>query len=81
MANPLYESMKGQNQPQMNFMQMLQQLKSNPAQFMRDMGVNLPDGVDLNNPQSILSGLMQSGQISNSSYQRLMQMMGGGRRR
>lgn len=81
MANPLYESMKGQNQPQMNFMQMLQQLKSNPAQFMRDRGVNLPDGVDLNNPQSILSGLMQSGQISNSSYQRLMQMMGGGRRR
>lgn len=81
MANPLYESMKGQNHPQMNFMQMLQQLKSNPAQFMRDRGVNLPDGVDLNNPQSILSGLMQSGQISNSSYQRLMQMMGGGRRR
>ena len=81
MANPLYESMKGQSQPQMNFMQMLQRLKSNPAQFMRDRGVNLPDGVDLNNPQSILNGLMQSGQINNSSYQRLMQMMGGGRRR
>lgn len=80
MANPLYESMRGQGQPQMNFAQMLQQLKSNPAQFMRDRGINVPDGIDMSNPQSILNGLMQSGQINSNAYQRVMQMMGGRRR-
>ena len=61
----------------MNPMQLLQQLKSDPAQFMKNKGFNLPDGVDVNNPQSIINGLMQSGQVNNNRYLQAMQMLTG----
>ena len=77
MSNPLYESMKGNpSSAPMNPMQVLQQLKSNPAEFLRSKGFNMPDGVDVNNPQSIISGLLQSGQINNNRYQQVLRMMG-----
>lgn len=62
-------------QQQMSPMQMLQNLKSDPAAFIRQKGFNLPDGVDVRNPQSIINALMQSGQISGNKYQKAMQMM------
>ena len=76
MSNPIYEEdmSRGRSQ-QMNPMQMLQNLKSDPATFMRQRGFNLPDGVDVRNPQSIIGALMQSGQVSGNAYRSAMQRM------
>lgn len=56
-----------------NMMGMLQQLKSNPLQFLMQRKFNLPQGMSMNDPQAILNQLVQSGQISqqqiNSAYQ------------
>lgn len=64
------------NKPQQNNpAQMLQQLKNDPAQFLQSMGYNIPSGVDFHNPQSIVNGLMQSGQVNNARYNMAMQAM------
>jgi hypothetical protein len=64
------------NRQQPNQQQQLQQLKSNPADFLKKMGYNLPQGVDARNPQSIINGLVQTGQIGNGRVQQLMRMFG-----
>lgn len=63
------------NRKQQDPMQMLQSLKSDPVGFIRQMGYNVPQGIDLHNPQSIINGLMQSRQIPQSAYSQGMQMM------
>lgn len=60
---------------QMNPMQMLQQLQHNPGDFLRQAGLNVPAG--MNDPQQIISHLMQSGQVSQGRYQQAIQMMQG----
>lgn len=72
----LFNSLNRQPQ-QMNPAQMVQQLKSDPVGFMKSRGINIPNGVDTTNPQSIINGLMQSGQIGNGRYQQVMQMIRG----
>lgn len=72
----LFNSLNRQPQ-QMNPAQMVQQLKSDPVGFMKSRGINIPNGVDITNPQSIINGLMQSGQIGNGRYQQVMQMIRG----
>ena len=66
-SNPFFSAMNGSN----GMMQMLGQLKSNPAQFLLQRTFNVPNG--MNNPQEILQHLTQTGQISqqqiNSAYQ------------
>lgn len=62
----------GGNMPQMNPMQMLQQLRQNPAQMLRQAGLNVPD--NLNDPNQIIQHLMNSGQISQQNYERARQM-------
>lgn len=56
-----------------NPIQMLQQLKANPMQFLMQRRFNFPQGVAMNDPQAILNHLVQSGQISqqqiNQAYQ------------
>lgn len=51
---------------------MLQQLKSNPMQFLMQRRFNLPANVG-NDPSAILNHLVQTGQVSqqqiNSAYQ------------
>lgn len=60
-------------------MGMLGQLKANPLQFLMQRRLNIPQSVDMNNPQAILNHLVSSGQISqdqiNQAYQ-MMQRMG-----
>jgi hypothetical protein len=56
-------------------MQMLNSLKSDPAGFLRGRGFNIPSGVDMSNPQSIINGLMQSGQVNRNAYLQGMAMM------
>lgn len=73
----LFQSL-GQGQPQQ---QTLQQLKANPAEFLKQHGFNIPQGVDMRNPQAIINSLMQSGQIPINRYQQILQRMQGPRRR
>lgn len=79
MANPVFDALKGgaPNAP-MNPMQMLAQLRSNPVGFLRQAGLNIPDG--MNNPNQIIQHLLQSGQVPQARYQQAMQMMQGMKR-
>lgn len=45
-----------------NPIQMLQMLRQNPLQILRQAGYNIPDGI--NGPQQIVEHLTRSGQIS-----------------
>lgn len=64
----------GNNQQRPDQQQQLQQLKSNPADFLKKMGYNLPAGVDTRNPNAIINGLVQTGQIGNGRVQQLLRM-------
>lgn len=55
-----------------NPMQMLQQLKANPMQFLQRAGFNVPS--NLNSPNDIIQHLMNSGQISQQRYEQARQM-------
>lgn len=55
-----------------NPMQMLQQLKANPMQFLQRAGLNVP--TNLNDPNEIIQHLMNSGQISQERYNQARQM-------
>lgn len=59
----------------MQIMQMLNQLKANPSAMLNQF--NLPQG--MNNPQSIVEHLMNSGQITQEQFnqaRRFAQQMG-----
>lgn len=56
----------------MNPMQMVQQLRSNPMQFIRQAGFNIPQ--NLSDPNAIIQHLMNSGQISQQRYEQARQM-------
>ena len=58
---------------QQNPMQMLQQIRQNPAAILQKAGLNIPAG--MSDPQQIIQHLMQSGQVSQSRYQQAMQQM------
>jgi hypothetical protein len=69
MGNPLYQQMMGNvNNP----IQMLNQLRSNPIQFVLERGFNLPQGVG-NDPNAIIQHLLNSGQVSQSRYNQVVQ--------
>ena len=63
---------------QTNPMQMMQQLRADPAGFLRQAGLNVPAGIT--DPQQMINHLMQSGQVSQQRYQQAMQMMQGMKR-
>ena len=71
--NPLYSMMGGNN----NLMQMLNQLRGNPAQLFARMGLNIPQNI-ANDPNAIINYLAQSGKINqnqiNQAYQTARQM-------
>lgn len=52
----------------------VQQIKANPAEFLKKAGYNIPAGVDINNPQAIINSLIQTGQIGNGRLQQIMRM-------
>lgn len=62
----------------MNPMQMIQQLKANPIQFLQRAGFNVPS--NLNSPNDIIQHLMNSGQISQQRYEQARQMVAQFRR-
>lgn len=52
---------------------MLQQLKSNPLQFLMQRRMNIPQGM-ANDPQAILNHLAQTGQVSQQQINQAYQM-------
>lgn len=54
-------------------MQMMQEIKTNPASFLKERGYNIPE--NMNDPRSIVNYLMQSGQIGNQKMQMAQQML------
>lgn len=62
-----------------NPLQMLSDLKRNPIQFLMRRRLNLPQNINVSDPQAILNHLVSSRQISqdqiNQAYQ-IMQKMG-----
>ena len=69
----LFDSLRGVT-PQVNPQQLLRQLRADPAGMLKQRGLNIPAG--MNDPQQILSHLVQSGQVPNARLQQIMQMMG-----
>lgn len=56
----------------MNMMQMLMQLKQNPAGLLQQKGFNVPANVQ--NPQEIIQYLMNSGQVNQNQLNQAQQM-------
>lgn len=70
----LFNSLGGNsNREQMDPMQAVNQLKSNPSEFLKSRGFNIPDGVNDSDPSSIINGLIRSGQVGNGRFQQVMQ--------
>lgn len=65
--NPLYQKMN-QNNP----LNMVHEIKNNPAQFLATRGVNIPNG--MNNPNDILTHLMNTGKVSQGRYNQAVNM-------
>lgn len=63
----------------MNMQEALRQLQSNPEEFFKKAGVNVPAEI-MNNPQQIVMHLINTNQVGNQMMQRVMPMirqMGG----
>ena len=56
------------------FQRQLQALKSNPMQFIMQRRFNLPNGVNVNDPNAVLNYLMQSRQIDQNTINQAYQM-------
>ena len=54
-----------------NPMQMINQIRQNPAQFLG--GLNLPQNI-MNDPNAIIQHLMNSGKISQADYDKAINM-------
>ena len=64
MPNPLFDMM-GCGTPSLP--QLLQQLRSNPMAVL-GRKFNLPQGLNVNDPNAILNHLVQTGQVSQERY-------------
>lgn len=68
--NPIYAAM---NNSRPNMMQMLQQLKSNPSQFLMRTKFNIPANV-INNPEAVVQHLLSTNQVSQDAVNRAYSM-------
>ena len=62
---------------QMNPLQMLMQIRQNPAAVLQQAGINIPSG--MMDPQQILQYMLQNNQGMQQRYQQILQMFGGRR--
>ena len=69
----IFDNLSPQQPQQVNPMQMMQQLRSNPASFLKGMGLNIPAG--MTDPQQMVNYLMQSGQVTPPRFRQAQQMM------
>lgn len=59
----------------MNLMQMFQSFRANPAQFLIQRKLNVPQDL-MNDPNAIINHLLRTGQISQEAVNRAYQQMG-----
>lgn len=78
MPNPFYNPNGYSQQP--NLLQMLQQIKSNPVQFLLTNGQNIPQNIS-NDPNAILAYLLQTRQITQAQVNNAYRLMPNGVRR
>ena len=57
-----------------NVQNALRRLQENPKEFLKKVGVNVPDEM-MNDPQAIVMHLIQTGQVSNPMIQGIMPMI------
>ena len=62
---------------QMNPLQMLMQIRQNPAAVLQQAGINIPSG--MMDPQQILQYMLQNNQGMQQRYQQILQTFGGRR--
>lgn len=55
----------------LQLMQMVQSLRQNPVQFLQSNGFNVPQNI--NDPNSIIQYLMNTGQVTQNQYQNVRQ--------
>ena len=63
----------------MNMQEALQRIQRNPAEFLKNAGVNVPAEI-MNDPQAIVMHLINTNQVGGQMLQRIMPMirqMGG----
>lgn len=74
MANNLFNTLSRSYPSQPNFMQMLNQLKSNPMQFLAQRKFNLPQNFQ-GGPQEIIQHLVNTGQVSQEQINQIQQKL------
>lgn len=74
MANNLFNTLSRSYPSQPNFMQMLNQLKSNPVQFLMQRKFNLPQNFQ-GGPQEIIQHLVNTGQVSQEQVNQIQQRL------
>lgn len=57
----------------LQFLQMVQSIQQNPVQFLQSRGFNIPQNI--NDPNSIIQYLMNTGQVTQDQYQNVRRMM------
>ena len=70
----LFDKLGGDRPQQMSPAEIMQRLRSNPADTLRQAGLNVPDG--MSDPQAIVNHLLQTGQINNPKLQMAQQLFG-----
>ena len=58
----------------MNMQEAMKQLQSNPGEFFKRAGVNIPEEI-MNDPQAMVMHLINSGKVSNPLMQMVMPMI------
>lgn len=79
MSNPLANALGGANNrqdqsAQEKAKQAMSQLQADPSGVLGQLGLNVPP--EMNNPQQIVQHLMQTGQLPQSRFNQIIQMMG-----
>lgn len=70
----IFNSLGTKQNQQITAQQALEQLRSDPAATLSQIGLNVPSG--MTNPQHIVQHLMQTGQVPQGKFAQAMQMMG-----
>lgn len=66
MSNPIYNTLGGGN----TLISQINQLRNNPIQFLMNRRLNVPENLS-NNPQGIVQHLLNTGQMSQETYNRI----------
>ena len=64
------------NMNQQGMQEALRRLQSDPREFIRQAGVNIPDEM-MGNPKDMVMHLIRTGQVKNPMMAQMMQMMQG----